>query len=264
MNSYEERQAARKARYEQMAVGADATAERTYNKARTMAAAIPFGQPILVGHHSEGRDRRYRARIEQNFRNAFALHDRAKHYAAKAAAVGTGGISSDDPDALDKLREQLAAAERSQEMMRATNKAIRANKTHEARLAALLTVAGMTEALAIEALIPDYMGRIGFPAFSLRNNNASIARIRDRIAELEKRRQRATVEIQGDGYVYREDVEENRVMFIFDGKPDEATRTVLKRHAFKWSPRREAWVRQMTPNARAAAQMARQELDKKQ
>lgn len=58
--------------------------------------------------------------------------------------------------------------------------------------------------------------------------------------------ERATVEHGGDGYIYREDTDENRTMFIFPGKPNDETRALLKRHAFKWSPSRGAWVRQLT------------------
>jgi hypothetical protein len=102
MNSYEEKQAARKARLEDRASSAQAESATVYKRAKTMASAIPFGQPILVGHHSEGRDRNYRGRIHGTFGKAFALSDKAEHYAQKAASVGTGGISSDDPDAVIK------------------------------------------------------------------------------------------------------------------------------------------------------------------
>ncbi|MBD4523255.1 conjugal transfer protein TraC, partial [Xanthomonas citri pv. citri] len=36
-------------------------------------------------------------------------------------------------------------------------------------------------------------------------------------------------------------------MFLFDAKPDQATRTLLKRYGFKWSPSRDGqpWVRQL-------------------
>ncbi len=44
-----------------------------------------------------------------------------------------------------------------------------------------------------------------------------------------------------------------RVQFIFDGKPDDATRTALKRAAFKWSPKNGAWQRQLTNNGISAA-----------
>lgn len=37
--------------------------DRLYSSATDMASVIPMGQPILIGHHSEKRDRRYREKI---------------------------------------------------------------------------------------------------------------------------------------------------------------------------------------------------------
>ena len=34
-------------------------------------------------------------------------------------------------------------------------------------------------------------------------------------------------------------------MFLSPGKSDEDTRSILKRHGFKWSPSRSAWTRQL-------------------
>ncbi|MCY1395961.1 hypothetical protein D9M71_109200 [compost metagenome] len=261
LNWYERKQVARRERLEDRAAALSDESSRAYAKARQMASVIPFGQPILVGHHSEGRDRNYRARIHSNFGKSFALQDKAKHYEQKAASVGTGGISSDDPDAIEKLRAELANVEQAQERMKAANKAIRTHKTQEARIAALVAQ-GLTEGQAAELLKPDYAGRVGFPSYALSNNNANARRIAGRIAELETRRQCIDVEQEAENYTYREDTEENRVMFVFPGKPDEQTRTLLKRHAFKWSPSRGAWVRQLNNAGRWAAAQVRQLLDK--
>ena len=59
-----------------------------------------MGQPILVGHHSERRHRRDLDRIHRNLERAMEAEKTAKELAYRAAAVGTGGISSDDPDAI--------------------------------------------------------------------------------------------------------------------------------------------------------------------
>lgn len=64
---------------------------------------------------------------------------------------------------------------------------------------------------------------------------------------------RPAFELSGPGYVYREDPQENRVMFLFDGTPAKETRDLLKRHGFRWSPTRSAWVRQLTGNVQWAA-----------
>ena len=93
MKSYEAKQAARKQRFETMAKRTEQESEAVYGKARKMASVIPYGQPILIGHHSEKRDRNYRAKIENTYGKSFKLMEKAKHYENKAASVGYGGIS---------------------------------------------------------------------------------------------------------------------------------------------------------------------------
>jgi hypothetical protein len=72
--------------------------------------------------------------------------------------------------------------------------------------------------------------------------------------ELEKAALRQDKEEVTDKYTYREDTAENRLMFLFDGRPGEEIRVLLKGRGFKWSPTRNAWIRQWTDNALYAAQ----------
>jgi len=65
--------------------------------------------------------------------------------------------------------------------------------------------------------------------------------------------------LKKNNYTYKE--ADNRCQFIFDGKPDEETRRILKSNAFKWSPSRTAWVRQLTGNGRFAARYVMKALD---
>lgn len=262
MNHYEQKQEDRRKRLEEAADRALSDAAAASTEARKRGSLIPFGQPILVGHHSEGRDRRFRAGIGRLYGKSFALQEKSEQLAAKAAAVGTGGISSDDPDAVKKLRAELEAAEQKQAYMKACNKAIRSGKTEDAQLQALAKL-GVSESKARELITPDFCRRVGYPAYRLQNNNANIKRIKDRITVLESRQNRTPVEVQASGYTYREDVEANRAMFIFDGKPDADTIALLKRHAFKWAPSRKAWQRQASANGVYAAQLVRQALDKR-
>ncbi|MFG9957598.1 DUF3560 domain-containing protein, partial [Pseudomonas aeruginosa] len=60
LNWYEQKLADRRERLQERAAKISGESGALYQRAKTMASAIPFGQPILVGHHSEGRDRRYR------------------------------------------------------------------------------------------------------------------------------------------------------------------------------------------------------------
>lgn len=80
----QERAADRQERFEDRIESAEAKSTSLYNHAHTMADCIPFGQPILVGHYSEGRDRRFRARISSTFQRAFEEGDKAKYYERRA------------------------------------------------------------------------------------------------------------------------------------------------------------------------------------
>lgn len=260
LNAYELKLQARRERYEDLAASASHASDAAHRRAHEMASVIPFGQPILVGHHSERRDRNYRDKIHTTFGKSFALLGKADHYAKKAETVGTGGISSDDPDAIIKLQEKLAGLERSQERMKAANKIIRTKQTNEGKTLALVGL-GFAEASAVQLLEKDFAGRVGFPSYALSNNNAIIKATHDRIATLQAQKGRVDVERQGNGYIYREDTCENRVMFVFDGKPDEATRKVLKANSFNWSPSRTAWVRKLTAAGIWGAEQVMAKLD---
>jgi hypothetical protein len=256
MNSYENKQEQRRSRLMQKAATVTDEGKARVKRANEMAAVIPLGQPILLGHHSEGRDRRFRARITNNFRAGFDLLKQAEDLRHAAGAVGTGGVSADDPDGIEKLRHQLADRQRAQERMRTANALVRHNDR------AGLANMGFSKSQIAELFAGDCAGRLGIPAYELTNNNAQIRRLQRRIAELERHSQRQDREEAGNGYTYREDTAENRVMFLFPGKPLEPIRALLKQHGFKFSPsRNNAWVRQLNQNGLWAAKAVREKLE---
>lgn len=169
----------------------------------------------------------------------------------KIRSVGTGGISSDDPQAVEKLEAKLAALEKHQELMKAANAAIRMKDPAkgDAKLAEL----GYTPEDIAKLRAPDFCGRIGYPAYALQNNNANIRRIRGRIAELKKRTENTPEGWEFDGGRVVVNTAENRLQVIFDGKPDADVRTELKGEGFRWAPSQGAWQRQLTDNAMRAA-----------
>ena len=169
----------------------------------------------------------------------------------KIRSVGTGGISSDDPQAVEKLEAKLATLEKHQEMMKAANAAIRMKDPAkgDAKLAEL----GYTPEDIAKLRAPDFCGRIGYPAYELQNNNANIRRIRGRIAELKKRTESTPEGWEFDGGRVVVNTAENRLQIIFDGKPNADVRTELKGEGFRWAPSQGAWQRQLTDNAMRAA-----------
>lgn len=169
----------------------------------------------------------------------------------KIKSVGTGGISADDPMAIEKLRKKLERLEKHQEIMKAANAAIRMKDTvkGDANLSAL----GYSPDEIKQLREPDFCGRIGYPSYALSNNNANIKRVRDRIADLERRKTEAPPEgwtFDGGEVVINTDA--NRVQIIFDEKPDSDLRSNLKSNGFRWAPSQGAWQRQLTENAISA------------
>jgi hypothetical protein len=269
-NLHQERREARIGRYEEKASIAHSQAESRFNTAREMADGIPFGQPILVGHHSEKSDRRYRDRIHDNFDKAVELENKATHYSEKASAAESNrAITSDDPTAVSELRTKLKSRATLQAYMKAINSGI--------RKAALDTLpkddvrAKLTEIIASvcpddgegKALLQKLLNNaqdstygLISPPHELTNNNAQIRRLKERIAELEKANENETTKTCHGVCTLVEDADENRVRLIFPGKPDELTREVPKSENFRWSRTNGAWQRQLNSAGRVAAKRA--------
>lgn len=82
-----ERSEERAERLEARADRLGAAADAAYGAARQTMDMIPFGQPILVGHHSEGRHRRDLARIDRNIGKSVELGREADETARRARAA---------------------------------------------------------------------------------------------------------------------------------------------------------------------------------
>jgi hypothetical protein len=250
-NPYEARQAQRRARYEERAAQATREAGAHYARVRRIGDLIPPGQPILIGHHSERRHRADLERMDRGMRQMREAAERAQHYERRAAGVGHGGISSDDPDALAKLRAKLANLEATHARLKATKKALRA-KDPTAALAAL----GFTAEQAAALMMPDYTGKPGgVKGWQLTNSSANIRDVRQRIAHLEAAAARPVPQAREvAGVRVEESAEDSRLRLFFPGKPAEAVRAELKRWGFRWSPTNMAWQRQRSNAATYAAE----------
>ena len=261
MNRYEYKQERRRERLEARAERLRREGQARIDSGMTRLRAIPFGQPILIGHYSEQRDRNYRRKAIAAVDKGFALQKEATDTARRAEAVGTGGVSSDDPEAVKKLREQLEPLEKLQAVMVAANKVVRRFKEPSAEAIAAAVAAGVPERKAAELWQPDFCGRIGFASYQLTNNSANIRRIKQRIEALGRRPTEDREQTIGEVRLV-ENAEANRVQLFFPGKPSAEARRILKTWGFRWSPSEGAWQRQLHTRAVWCAQEALKEIGK--
>ena len=251
MNTYEQKQEDKKQRLLDASERAEQRSAAHDKKAHDMIRVIG-GQPILVGHHSEKHHRADIRRIDNGFRKAFEESDQAKELQRRAEAVGTGGISSDDPDATQKLQEKIERLERDREAMK------RINKAHAQYLKDPQTdLSGFGE--VAQAKIRDYVPRYSwephpYPPYSFQNLGGRIRQAKKRIEQLQKEEGAIASETRHGDIALIENPSINRLQLIFPGKPSAEVRTRLKAHGFRWSPKEGAWQRQLNNGARYAAE----------
>lgn len=105
----QERAAERAERFEDRAEKAEAESARRFKVSHDMMDAIPMGQPILIGHYSEKRDRAYRERAWSHLGKAVEAGERAKHYDSRAATARftAAGEQFSNPAYLNRRIEEV-------------------------------------------------------------------------------------------------------------------------------------------------------------
>lgn len=248
-NQYEARIEERRERFEDRAGAATARSNAAYQASGDAVKGIPLGQPILIGHHSERGHRRALERSDNGMRRSIQEQKKSEHYAGRAAAVGSAGIDSTDPDAVRKLMLKLLNLQIKHEIKKAANKIIRSKaKKYPDQQSKLPNMAdlGFSEVYA-NALFEAG----GFPAYELSNNSANMKRIGDRIKSLEKltRVEEKTHSFFGGWLTVEVDKNEGRVFLRNEEKPSDEVRAIYKRNGYKWSPNNGGWSRKLTAQA---------------
>ena len=216
------------------------------NKQNAIAARVPS---ILV---AGGSNFPVRKKEKQNRADDTAMAEwrEIQGILDKIRGTGKGGISADDPEAVQKLKAKLEALERDQESMKAVNAYYRKHKTLEG-CPGLDPV--QIEKLRASMTRDWHPEPKPYPSFRLTNNNAMIRQTKKRIEELSAKKE---VEFEGwafEGGVVKMDVQANRLQVFFDEKPDRDTCSAMRHGGFRWAPSVGAWQRQLTDNAIYAA-----------
>ena len=168
----------------------------------------------------------------------------------KIKSVGTGPVDLADPHAKEILEDKLKKLKETQEMEKAINAWYRKKKT-------CIGCPGIKPDLAekvqksFEAVRSRSLYDIPFPAYELTSIREKIKRTQKRLDELVARQgmNQADLEEAFDGGKIVRNIALDRLQIIFDEKPDESQRNMLKASGFRWAPSQGAWQRKLTENA---------------
>jgi hypothetical protein len=206
--TYRERRERRAERLREWADGREAKSDAAHEASRDATAGIPFGQPILVGHHSE---RRHRNAVERGQRQATAAiehgrtADRHREKADNIERAAANAIYSDDDDADERLREKIETLEAKRSRIKAYNASCRkAAKSGGIGDLSLLSEAEQQEVATLARVAAYQLGDgAALPSYQLSNLGATIRTARKRLEAIEAGTTRAqtdrVIEARYDG-----------------------------------------------------------------
>lgn len=169
-------------------------------------------------------------------------------------------IRSDDPNAISKLEQKIEQLNRSTELMKITNKIIRKyyksgnseNVSTEAKekcINEIVQETGLKDQFVMIALQPSATGKVrGFEQYSFQSNRAAVKSAQNRIREIEALNQ-SGINIEFDNGIHCYVDSDKKIVIRFGYKPEPEIHSLLRKRAFKYSFKREAYVRKFTLNA---------------
>lgn len=213
-----------------------------YNRNR---ASCPSVLVSGAGNFPTGKKHKQNARED----SLMAEYKEIESILDKIKSVGTGPVDLTDPHAREILSDKLAQAQKALDYAKAGNAYFRKHKN-------LRGYAGLSDTEADAMTDPEgFTMRVHgkpFPDYELTSIRNKIKRLESRIAELDKlqaEQENPADNTKFDGGEIVRNAEQNRLQIVFDDKPDEDTRKALKSHGFRWSPKNNAWQRQLTRSA---------------
>lgn len=161
--------------------------------------------------------------MHNQFDKSVEADNKAEYYENKVDTIeNNNSISLDDPKAKEKLQDKLKKLEDEREEIKS-----RPHSTWE-----------------------------------LQNIGAEIRRIKQRIKQIEELEELDFKDIEFTGGKAILNREVNRIQIIFDDKPSEEVRNILKHRGFKWSRYENAWQRLYNKNTIYATNRAIEEIQK--
>ncbi len=220
--AYKAKQEAKATRYRQLADKAHKESKTAFDASDKLGEMIPFGQPILVGHHSERMMRRNYERIHDLFGKGLELKDKAEHYEHKAELrENPRAVSSDDPEAIKKIQSEIDALE---------------NKRHYLK----------HEYQVIPGISDFKEGSDHWRRIHLESISRNIREKQKRIEALRQVQEMPSIDKTINNIRILTDKDENRIKLFFPSKPTPEIIKKLKENGFHWSPFNKAWQRMIS------------------
>ena len=164
---------------------------------------------------------------------------------------------------VERLQSKLDTLTELHEKMKAANKIVRSKKMSEEEQIDGLVALGLNEKQAVEILKPtERWQSVGFPTYQLQNNLAKIKATQAAIERHKAMAESEDKEITFNGGRVVVCNSDERMRFYFDEIPSVEVRNLMKRNAFKWSPKNGAWQRQLTSNCKFDTKRILAELNK--
>lgn len=193
-----ERLERRAERRRQWAESREATGDAARERHHEIADRIPFGQPILVGHHSERAARADQRRLEQLRGKAVENWSMAKRHEERAENLERQlrtSIYSDDVDAVERLRGKVERLEQRRDRIKAYNASCRRGAPD----LELLSEREREEIASLQRFAHAREADGRFPAYALSNLGAEIRRNRQRLEQIQRDAERRERGDRGPG-----------------------------------------------------------------
>ena len=235
MLTIEEYEAKRQARYDRLtaaALKAENEGNAAHAQASQMSDCIPMGQPILIGHYSENRDRNFRNRIDNKMRKGFELAQKAEEYRSRAASIEKNNtIYSDNPQAVDLLSDKVKELEAEQSEMKRINAALRKGADFDTLP---MSDNHRKELLDVDKYQGYYQPRTkGFPPYMLTSVNTRLKTAKQRAEIVGKKQATPDKDEEINGVKIEWRASENRIRLDYGRRVSLETYNLLKQHGFR-------------------------------
>ena len=246
-----------KERYRRKAERHREKAQERFERSDQLTRGIPFGQPILVGHHSEKRHRNA-IRKSQDAASKGVEHLREAEKAEWSESFAGRAILGRDPEAIEAMTEKIETMELRRDFAKKINRAYKKAGWEEVE-----NVPGISHP-TVRALIRDGMRTLAlcpyekrpFPPYFFQNLSANIRRCRKRRADLKARQELEPLKICAHDYTIELEPIDDRIRVRFSERLSREDYKYMRSRGFRWSRQNQAFQRHCNSAGKLATEEA--------